>query len=107
MSQVDYGYRPKALVCEHCGSALGIILRDANRVVRLNVFRSVVRGNMIESYLDYPDGGIRMFGHGIFSVRDLNDGTVYCQYCGAESKWSASRQAVDEMLARLGGKHDR
>ena len=78
MLKLDESYKPRPWCCEHCGWVLGFMVRDANRMCRLNVFRQTKSETEAGQFLAFPDAGLYMFGHACCAVIGLDNGLVWC-----------------------------
>lgn len=96
----DDKYAPRPWKCEHCGMTLGLVLRDADRVRRLSIFRAAKTDAQIRALLAFPDGGLAMFSEAEFAAIDIDSGKILCQFCGAKRCWDVSSEALDEMQLR-------
>lgn len=90
--KLDETYEPRLWRCGECRRVLGVVMRDANRVRRLWVFRKHREDN------DVPAGSIlRQIPRGLFSEHGVDcipqPGGVECQRCGALNDWSMSNES--------------
>lgn len=82
-------YVPKPFCCDGCGWVLGeSYRRDGRRVTQLRVLRMPVeRAGGSGQQADFVAVGV-------------NDATVVCGHCGAETAWYANQNAIEDMLSR-------
>lgn len=84
------GYRPRRWFCNVCHHILGVVVRDANRVRRLNVFARAV---LPVDVSDFP----ALLPGAVYRVVEMNDGTVVCSHCGARREWMVGEDAFEEL----------
>jgi hypothetical protein len=89
-------YDPKPFLCQVCEWVLGESYREPNqRITQLRVYRVTRPPDwpLLISITDWPDNKI-------YSVTQMNDGTVICCHCGNKQNWYANQTAIAEMLER-------
>ena len=83
---------PKAFTCERCFSVLGVIVRGNTHRARLDVFAMTLPPSVL--LIDRLEAAYK------YRVRNLEQGDVLCDLCGATSRWIASERALVELLSR-------
>lgn len=83
---------PRSWKCEHCENVLGVMHRNSNKVMVLDVFRGPV--SEAEFVLV-----VNTATHREYSVLDLGYGKVVC-ICGRLHTWDASEQLMKDLLRR-------
>lgn len=81
---------PRLWACEKCQYLLGHIREDSSHVDRLDVFRRAVPSALL----------VRLDADDLFSVEELDSGTVRCSHCGHRQKWHISERALARLLSR-------
>lgn len=88
---------PRPFPCSHCALIIGLIHRGADRITRLNVLRQGMEELQFRAFTMPAE--IQGLAE-VFSVVDLNDGSVMCASCLRPSVWSASQSALNDMSGR-------
>ncbi|MGA2490209.1 MAG: hypothetical protein ABSF99_08485 [Anaerolineales bacterium] len=107
MPAIDRTYKPRIWYCEECRAILGYVLRDCNRMRRLWVLREQLKGRWTFPFDDQfifdnaeSDGH---FSPGIWRVRELDSGTIGCDFCGSLQTWYPTLDTLREYLRKLRG----
>jgi len=94
---LDETYDPRYWRCEECRRVLGVVMRDANRVRKLWVFR------VDKDERDVPTTfTLRSRPRGLFKMHGMHSCEgVECSLCGARTEWTPSKEAFDTLMSHF------
>ncbi len=100
---------PRSFACPACKAVIGMIIKDADFVERLNVFRQVFANGEQPNFdvlvTSFEKLGTKVDDYAfMFSVIHFDSGTLICPGCNAPHEWNLSKAALDRLLTRRRGR---